>query len=246
MDASLNTPSTMSSNLQANGLNNKPMGPIGPHYQKQLETAALSRTMTSQHHHTRLATTAARAAHSSSSNNNKNHNSSQSNPLMVIGDTPTQGNLEKIETSQWTALDLGGLGLSNVSRDLYCYSFLTNLYLNHNNLTSLSPDVAKLKNLTHLDVSGNKLSTLPPELGLVTSLTELWLFDNQLSFLPPEMGQLYQLEFLGIEGNMLGDPIESLIHKDGTQAAIAYLRDTCPGKIFFNFFLKIFFNFFLK
>ena len=193
---------------------------IGPNHQKQLDQAALSRTMSSQHFHTRLATTAARTAGSTST---------PAQPLLVIGDTPTQGALEKIETSTWSTLDLGGLGLSNVSRDLYRYSFLTTLYLNHNNLNSLSSDICHLKSLVHLDLSGNKLSTLPPEIGLVTTLRELWVIDNQISYLPPEMGQLYQLEFLGIEGNMIGDPLETLVHKEGTAAAIAYLRDTCPG-----------------
>jgi Leucine-rich repeat (LRR) protein len=130
----------------------------------------------------------------------------------------------------WSALDIGGLGLVNIAKELFKFSFITHLYLNHNQLAFLSPDICLLKNLKFLDLSGNKLGTLPPEIGLVTSLVELWLFDNQISFLPNEMGQLYQLEFLGIDGNnLLSDPFDSLIRKEGTSAAIAYLRDTCPG-----------------
>ena len=42
------------------------------------------------------------------------------------------------------------------------------------------------------------------------------------------MGTLYQLEMLGIEGNPLQSNLFDIIKKDGTQALIAYLRDSCP------------------
>lgn len=210
------------------------VGPIGPHYQKQLDQANLSRSMASQHYHTRLATTAARNANSSSHHSKDKGGDSPNNSagtLLVIGDTPSQANFGRVSVSKWSALDIGGIGLVSLSRDLYRYSFLTALYLNHNNLAYLSPEIGKLQSLVILDLSGNKLTTLPPEIGFVTALQELWLFDNQITYLPNEIGQLYQLEFLGIEGNMFGDPLEALVHKEGTQAAIAYLRDTMPGEI---------------
>jgi CCR4-NOT transcription complex subunit 6 len=208
--------------MQSSGLlGTKSLGPPGPHHQKQLELAQLSRGMTSQHHHTRLATTAARTGVSGLT---------ASNPLLIIGDTPSKGQFDKIEETKWSGLDLGGLGLLNVSRDLFLnYNFLTALYLNHNRLTSFPPEISRLRHLVHLDLSGNKLTTLPPEIGFVTSLKELWLFDNQIQYLPSEIGQLYQLEFLGIEGNMIGEPLESMIRTEGSVAAIHYLRDTCPG-----------------
>lgn len=123
---------------------------------------------------------------------------------------------------------MGGLSLKNVANEVFRYSFLTSLFINHNALTSISPDIVRLKNLTVLDASGNKLASVPPELGMLTSLRELFLFDNNLVTLPPELGTLHQLELLGIEGNPLSENLRSLTQREGTQALIAYLRDSCP------------------
>jgi CCR4-NOT transcription complex subunit 6 len=184
---------------------------MGPWHTIQLDKASSARNMMGQAHvHSKEATSAARSS------------SKVKETELIIG----------AEETVWSALDIGGLGLTNISKELFRFSFLTHLYLNHNQLGFLSPDICLLKHLKFLDLTGNKLSTLPPEIGLVTSLVELWLFDNQITFLPNEMGQLYQLEFLGIEGNLLGDPFDVLIRKEGTSAAIAYLRDTCPGIYF--------------
>lgn len=128
----------------------------------------------------------------------------------------------------WSTLDMGGMHLRNLSADLFKYSFLTTLYVPHNNLTSLPPALSTLSHLILLDASSNKLSTIPGELGMLTNLRELLLFDNQLSSLPPELGTLHQLDMLGIEGNPLPDNIRSLMEKEGTSGLIAYLRDSCP------------------
>jgi CCR4-NOT transcription complex subunit 6 len=132
-------------------------------------------------------------------------------------------------TSDWTSIDLGGMMISNLSRAIFAYEFLTCLYLNHNNLRTLSTEISRLKNLSILNLTGNKLTVLPTELGLVVSLKELLLIDNQISYLPTELGQLYRLETLGLEGNPMTDPIASMILKEGTSAVITYLRDICPG-----------------
>lgn len=132
------------------------------------------------------------------------------------------------DAQTWTTIDMGGLGLKNIAKELFRYTFLTSLFVNHNLLSSLSSEIARLRNLTILDISGNKLSALPSELGMLTSLRELFVFDNLLVTLPPEMGTLCQLETLGIEGNPLSDNLRQIAQKDGTQALIAFLRDSCP------------------
>jgi CCR4-NOT transcription complex subunit 6 len=135
---------------------------------------------------------------SNSINNNSNNNSmalttiSSNNNTNSLSRNTTIGTGAST-TSQWTAIDIGGMQVKNLSPTLFQYTFLTTLYLNHNNLTYLSHEISRLKSLTLLDLSGNKLSSLPPELGLVVSLRELLVFDNQLSFLPPELGFLYQV-----------------------------------------------------
>lgn len=132
------------------------------------------------------------------------------------------------EKQTWSTIDMGGLALKNIANEVYRYSFLTSLFINHNSLTTISPDIVKLRHLTVLDASGNKLNSVPPELGMLTSLRELFLFDNNLVTLPPELGTLHQLEMLGIEGNPLQENLRTLFQREGTGAVIAYLRDSCP------------------
>jgi CCR4-NOT transcription complex subunit 6 len=72
---------------------------------------------------------------------------------------------------------------------------------------------------------------------MLTNLRELLLFDNLLVNIPFELGTLYQLETLGLEGNVgLNDTIKSILQKDGTAAVIQFLRDNCQG-IFFDIYL---------
>ena len=105
----------------------------------------------------------------------------------------------------WQSLDMGGVGIKNIppTSGLFAFTFLTNLYLNHNALSAVPPQIAKLRHLELLDLSGNGLVSIFPELRTLTSLEELYLFDNHLHMLPPELGTLHQLQTLGIEGNPL-------------------------------------------
>ena len=105
---------------------------------------------------------------------------------------------------KWSILDLGGMfihSLSTTSSLFTTYSFLTGLYLNHNNLHTLPPVIKQLRTLMVLDVSANKIRWLPQEIGELRELREIWAFDNYLETLPWEMAWLHSLEFLGIEGN---------------------------------------------
>ncbi|KAJ7594537.1 glucose-repressible alcohol dehydrogenase transcriptional effector [Mycena floridula] len=133
--------------------------------------------------------------------------------------------------SVWHSLDMGGVNIKNLppTSGLFSFTFLINLYLNHNSFSSVPGEISKLRSLELLDLSGNALTTLPPELGLLTHLKELYIFDNHISTLPPELGTLHQLLTLGVEGNPLDPTLKSLIQNSGTQALISYLRDNCPA-----------------
>ncbi|KAF9227045.1 hypothetical protein BS17DRAFT_694866 [Gyrodon lividus] len=130
----------------------------------------------------------------------------------------------------WNSLDMGGVNIKTLppTSGLFSFTFLINLYLNHNALSSIPPEIAKLRHLEVLDLSGNNLSTVPPELGMLTHLKELYLFDNSLLTLPPELGSLHQLQTLGVEGNRLDASLMVIVQKDGTPALISFLRDSCP------------------
>jgi CCR4-NOT transcription complex subunit 6 len=136
-----------------------------------------------------------------------------------------------VTASEWTALDIGGMAIRNLSPALFSssFAFLTTLYLNHNQLTALSPEIAKLSELRVLHLSSNRLKSVPPEMGRLTKLTELLLFDNLLTTLPFDFGALYKLETLGLDGNPWHDPLYSLLQKDPSGlSVIPFLRDHAP------------------
>ncbi|WFD35823.1 poly(A)-specific ribonuclease [Malassezia cuniculi] len=198
----------------------------GPEWQRQLMCAEISRKSYAPHHHARAAALAARSSVDSGKGIQLPAGAA-ANGLSF----PTRDSEEKPKGSEgqsWTIIDMGGLNLPTIGVDVFRYTFLTSLFINHNRLTTISPAIVQLKNLSVLDASGNKLVAIPPELGMLTELRELYLFDNHLTVLPPELGSLYQLELLGVEGNPLQENIMSTLQRDGTQALIAFLRDSCP------------------
>ncbi|KAI8979556.1 Endonuclease/exonuclease/phosphatase [Mycotypha africana] len=206
------------------------------HASRQLTYAQNSRQSSSPHHHARTAAAMARSAPISSAvtisdPNNPNkvfHRMGNSNNANNNGSNTTTNNDSGKQQLTWTTLDIGGMGLKQVSSALFSYTFLTVLYLNHNNLTYLTRDIAKLSNLKILDCSGNRLTTLPPELGMLINLRDLLLFDNNITTLPPEMGTLFQLEMLGLEGNPILPDIKNILMKEGTHALIMSLRENAP------------------
>ncbi|KAK3826044.1 MAG: Endonuclease/exonuclease/phosphatase [Benniella sp.] len=204
------------------------LGGTTSHYQQQLQYATASRQSSTPHYRARAAAAVARSAGLSSAVTITDPN----NPTKTSGTNgegaDKTGGANGGNGQQWTTLDLGGMGLKNISRELFQYKFLTALYINHNNLHQLSSEISRLTNLSILDASGNKLTAVPLELGMLTNLKELLLVDNGLITLPAELGTLYQLEILALEGNPLNESLKNLLQQEGTVAVINYLRENCP------------------
>lgn len=228
--------------------------PTNPSRIKELEYVAISRAGSAPHHHARAAQlqkrghaaltiidpkdTVSPAAPSYGSYRGKKATKGPdeegdanlrtvAKPSRIAQAEAEKESLEAIDQT-WTTLDMGGMHLKALSPPLFGYTFLTALYLPHNNLTELPVELCRLNALIRLDVSSNKLTLIQPEFGMLTSLREFFLFDNQLTVLPPELGTLYMLDMLGVEGNPLQESLKSIAEKDGTAGLVSFLRDSCP------------------
>ncbi|KAF9050210.1 Endonuclease/exonuclease/phosphatase [Panaeolus papilionaceus] len=226
------------------------------HWQQQLMKCEMSRQARSPFHRARASAMAARTVRSAIPITNpnlvrpppeENGNSSKSpdsspnapnsalnHPSSTVGPIQEQENSSdsKPPASTWNSLDMGGLRLKNLpsTSGLFSFTFLTQLYLNHNDLGNVPPEISKLRHLELLDLSANNLSSLPAEVGLLTQLKEFYIFDNNLVTLPNELGNMHQLQTLGVEGNPLSQQLKSMVQKEGTAALVRYLRDTAgPG-----------------
>ncbi|KZT21426.1 hypothetical protein NEOLEDRAFT_1139540 [Neolentinus lepideus HHB14362 ss-1] len=231
---------------------------ITPHWQQQLLKCEMIRASRSPHHRARASAMASRTVTKSAipitnpnlakpaaeingtkegENSEKIEDKSEASPHIdhpnpatgPVSDTPRPNAIGRPENT-WNSLDMGGVFIKNIppTSGLFSFTFLANLYLNHNALQSIPPQIAKLRHLELLDLSGNQLVTVPSELGMLTQLKELYLFDNHIVNLPPELGSLHQLQTLGVEGNPLDPSLKQIVQKDGTPALVAYLRDSCP------------------
>jgi len=213
------TPTPMQNGIHANL--DDDIDEMNEHWQQQLQLAAESRQASSPHYHARSVAQQAKGIQIAPSQIEVQEVGTDGrNGVVKTKPAPRQG---------WHALDFGGQGLRALSTSLFHYTFLEQLYLNHNKLKVLPPAIGQLRKLTHLDLSGNDLTDLPEEIGMLSSLKKLYLFDNNLRTLPYEMGYLYRLETLGIEGNPLNDALKAQIMKDGTKALIRYLKEETPG-----------------
>lgn len=140
-------------------------------------------------------------------------------------------NLKPLRRQDWDALDCSGQGMKSLSPALFInFSFLRQLYLDHNRLSFLDPTIGRLRCLEHLDVSSNEIVAIPEEIGMLVNLKMLLVYDNHLSVLPREIGHLYKLEVLGIEGNPLEDELRGHLAANGTKALITQIREDTTGK----------------
>ncbi|KAF9010749.1 Endonuclease/exonuclease/phosphatase [Cyathus striatus] len=156
---------------------------------------------------------------------------SSTDPSSAADNSPSMNHpASTVAPNTWNSLDMGGVNIKNIppNSGLFTFTFLINLYLNHNALEAVPAEICKLQHLELLDLSGNSLTTLPTELGRLTQLKELYVFDNHLITIPHQFGSLHQLQTLGVEGNPLNTHMKEIIQKDGTPAFICYLRDSAP------------------
>jgi leucine-rich repeat protein SHOC2 len=99
---------------------------------------------------------------------------------------------------------LDKLGLDQFPTDLTSPTiYLSFLDLSNNFLTSIPAQVIlnSLNSLTELYLDHNNLTVLPNELVYLGKLTVLSVNDNDLVELPDQIGKLEELQYLGVRGN---------------------------------------------
>lgn len=198
---------------------------VPEHWTHQLQLAAEARSVQIPHHHARKEGAASSVRIPQQSAEESYLEGAEDRNSAIINGSPS--------SQHWACLDMSGQGLQAIARTLFeDYSFLTQLFLDHNNLMGLTASIGELRSLTTLDISHNKILVIPPEIGMLSKLKDFRLFGNQVRELPTEVGLLYRLEFLGIEGNtQLNETQKSMMIEHGTKALVTHLRDNSQGKL---------------
>lgn len=111
--------------------------------------------------------------------------------------------VEQTQNKKATALDLSGLGLTELPDAIGQLTQLENLNLAGNKLDVLPDFISLLSQLKDLYLSNNQLIGLSESIGQLTQLRELYISANQLIVLPESIGKLTRLRILKLENNQL-------------------------------------------
>jgi internalin A len=113
---------------------------------------------------------------------------------------------QRIETARTTrkiVLDLSGMNLAEVPKEIGTLTQLQMLNLKNNKLTSLPESIAQLTDLQTFSLHSNQLTSLPESIAQLTNLKGLYLRDNELTSLPESIAQLTNLKVLDLRDNEL-------------------------------------------
>jgi len=122
--------------------------------------------------------------------------------------------IAKVQKLNLTSLDLTGLKLTEIPREVFTLKQLKQLTLRQNKLSEIPKEIVYLPNLNYLDISYNQLSHLPFQMKDLALLRYFNLSHNYIKELPYEVQELVQLEHLDISHNQLvtiPSEIEALI-----------------------------------
>lgn len=127
----------------------------------------------------------------------------------------TAQRIAKVQKLNLTSLDLSGLRLSEIPREVFTLKQIKQLIMKHNQLAEIPKEIIYLPNLIYLDVSHNHLTDLPFQMKDLAPLRHLNVSHNQIKELPYEIQELTQLGHLDLSYNELitiPSEIEALIN----------------------------------
>jgi internalin A len=117
--------------------------------------------------------------------------------------TEAERRIEEARSKRETGLNLSGLSLTRLPKQIFDLEELTFLVLSDNRLSELPPEIGRLRRLQMLLLSHNLLKSLPATLGKLEQLATLDLRNNQLTELPPVLARLPTLMILILDDNQL-------------------------------------------
>ena len=102
-----------------------------------------------------------------------------------------------------TELDLEGLGLKSLPRNIGNLDNVVDLVLDDNQLTELPDSIGNMKCLLNLSFKRNQFTSVPKSIENLSELRSLGLSHNKLASLPGSIGNYGKLENLSIAFNQL-------------------------------------------
>ncbi len=104
--------------------------------------------------------------------------------ILVQRRDPIQSLIREVQESQANRLDLTGMGLYEIPKEVFELSHLTELEIMNNQITELPPEIEKLENLRILKLSANRIKALPPQIWNLENLEILLADENEISEIP--------------------------------------------------------------
>ena len=111
--------------------------------------------------------------------------------------------IDQAAEEKLTELDLSGLGLEELSREIVNCTHLTRLDLRKNKITSIPEWFTQLPKLESLNLNNNQITSIPEVLGQLSNLESLHLACNPITYISEALGQLSKLAFLDLLGNRI-------------------------------------------
>ena len=129
-----------------------------------------------------------------------------------------QSLIRQAHDENWEELDLSGMGLTELPKEIGRLTGLKKLVLGKwdgiewvgNSFTEIPEIVFELKQLEVLLISSNQIAIIPESIGQLTNLTELDLGSNQITEIPESVGQLTNLTVLSLFINQIAIIPESI------------------------------------
>ena len=110
-------------------------------------------------------------------------------------------------------INLDGWNLIDLPYDVFKFSKVKSLSLEHNLIQEIPEEIKELKLLESIYLNDNSLQEFPEPFISLTKLKKISISNNPISILPPSIAELKQLEFLYIRGTNIEKLPETMSFK---------------------------------